>query len=282
VRRLIALQFPQWAGLPIVPVEPGGWDNRTFRLGEDMAVRLPSAEEYSAQVEKEVRWLARLAPFLPLPIPLPLAKGAPGEGFPWSWSVYRWIAGEPAARHPPADLAGFAADLGGFLAALQRIDVTDGPPPGPRNFFRGGSLATYDGETREALRRLEGARDVAGASRIWDRALGSRWNKPPVWVHGDVAAGNLLVDGEGRLCGVIDFGCAAVGDPACDLAIAWTLFDSRSRAAFRDTVALDEPAWERGRGWALWKALITLAALPGTNPSAIDESRRVLREILAD
>ncbi len=148
VGRLVAAQFPQWADLPIRPVEFDGWDNRTFRLGKVMSVRLPSAGGYAAQVDKEHRWLPRLGPHLPLPIPVPLAKGEPGEGYPWPWSVYGWLDGEHATLKRIADLHGFASALAGFLVALQRIDPTGGPAPGPHNFFRGGPLTVYDAETR--------------------------------------------------------------------------------------------------------------------------------------
>jgi aminoglycoside phosphotransferase (APT) family kinase protein len=164
VSRLVASQFPQWAGLPVKPVELDGWDNTTFRLGEDMSVRLPSAERYAAQVEKEHRWLPRLAPFLPLPIPVPLAKGVPGEGYPYPWSVYRWIEGEPAALGRIDDLVEFATELADFLTALYRIDPAGGPTPGRHNFFRGGPLTVYDADTRQALATLEGEVDTAAAS----------------------------------------------------------------------------------------------------------------------
>ena len=277
VERLVARQFPRWAGLPIEPVELDGWDNTTFRLGEDMSVRLPSAAAYAPQVEKEHRWLPRLAPLLPLPIAVPLAKGAPGEGYPFPWSVYRWLDGEPATVGRIDDLAGFATTLADFLTALYRIDPTCGPPPGRHNFFRGGPLAVYDAETRQAIAALDGRIDAHAAGAAWEAALGATWHGPPVWFHGDVAAGNLLVS-DGRLCAVIDFGISGVGDPACDLAIAWTLFRGESRDAFRAALRPDDATWARGRGWALWKALITLS----DDPSEARIAQRVIDEVLAD
>src|SRR5262249_20351374 len=159
VRRLIAAQFPEWAGLAVEPLEPGGWDNRTFRLGDVMSVRLPSAARYVAQVEKEHRWFSELAPHLPLPIPAPIAQGGPGFGYPWPWSVYRWRAGVPAARENIADLDEFARALGEFLTSLHRIDATGGPMAGAHNFHRGGDLSVYDAETRAALAALRGRID---------------------------------------------------------------------------------------------------------------------------
>ncbi|MER8449721.1 aminoglycoside phosphotransferase family protein [Mesorhizobium sp. M1428] len=280
VRRLIAAQLPKWADLPVEPVEPGGWDNRTFRLGDSMSVRLPSAAAYVAQVEKEHRWLPRLAPHLPLPIPVPLAKGAPGEGYPWPWSVYRWLGGRPAAGELIADLTEFARSLAGFLVALYRIDAADGPPAGQHNFHRGGRLSVYDAENRGALSALGSRIDKAAAEAVWATALASRWQGPPVWVHGDVASGNLLVE-DGKLCAVVDFGSSAIGDPACDLVIAWTEFYGESRQAFRDAIALDEHSWARARGWALWKALIVASGHDGNQREA-EKSWRVINEVLAD
>ena len=281
VRQLIAEQFPRWADLPIVALEPGGWDNRTFRLGSEMTVRLPSAGRYRDQVEKEQRWLPRLAPLLPFAIPTPVAKGEPGRGYPFPWSVYRWLEGEPARPNNIADMPAFATQLAGFLQALQRVDATGGPSPGSHNFWRGGSLAHYDRETRDALERLGGEIDVRGARSLWADALSSAWRRAPVWLHGDVAVGNLLVR-DGRLAAVIDFGSSGVGDPACDLAIAWTLFDGKSRAAFRQALPLDAETWMRGRGWTLWKALILVAGMAGTNDSReIDHSRHVI-DVLID
>jgi aminoglycoside phosphotransferase (APT) family kinase protein len=281
VGRLIAVQFPQWADLPIEPVEVDGWDNTTFRLGARMTARLPSAARYAPQVEKEHRWLPKLAPLLPLPIPDPLAKGVPGEGYPFNWSVYRWLEGETATAGRIADLRQFATALADFLTALQRIDSAGGPPPGRHNFFRGGPLTVYDAETRQAIAALDSRIDTDAASAVWETALAATWYGSPVWLHGDVAAGNLLVKG-GRLSAVIDFGTSGVGDPSCDLAIAWTLFGGESRDAFRAALQLDDATWARGRGWTLWKGLITLAEHIDTNPLEAGKARRVIDEVLAD
>jgi aminoglycoside phosphotransferase (APT) family kinase protein len=342
VRSLIAAQFPQWAHLPVRPVGRSGWDNRTFRLGDELSVRLPSAEGYVPAVEKEQRWLPYLAPRLPVPIPVPAGRGVPGAGYPYPWSVYRWIEGTPVDAGPVFDLLGFATDLAGFLVALRAVDPAGGPAAGPHSFWRGGPLEVYDAETRQAIALLatgpteptphppsgapdppspapaapdttspsprapdtagpgRGAPDTAGpgpaaierdepspavralregpwpvgaatrATAIWAEALAATWTGPPVWFHGDVAEGNLLLR-DGRLAAVIDFGTCGIGDPASDLRIAWTLFDGESRAAFRDAVDQDEATWARATGWTLWKALIT-AHDPG--------SRRVLAELL--
>ena len=281
VSRLVAAQFPRWADLPIRPVAVDGWDNTTFHLGDEMSVRLPSHERYAAQVDKEHGWLPALADRLPLPIPQPLAKGEPASDYALPWSVYRWLEGEIASRAPVVDLERVAVELANFLAALYRIDPTGGPPPGQHNFFRGGDLAVYDDETRDALVTLGDEVDTAAATELWEAALAATWREAPVWIHGDVFEGNLLVT-EGRLSAVIDFGCCGVGDPACDVTIAWTFLDSASREAFRRRLPLDEATWARGRGWALWKALIVLVRTRHDRPREAAQHRRTIDDVLAE
>jgi aminoglycoside phosphotransferase (APT) family kinase protein len=273
VATLVAAQFPQWADLPVAPVALDGWDNTTFRLGDDLSVRLPSADGYVPQIEKEHRWLPVLARALPLPIPEPVAVGRPTQTFPRPWSIYRWIDGEHATLDRIADLDEFAVDLGRFLRALYAIDTVEGPRAGAHSFHRGGSVDVWDEQTRASIEMLADEIDREPATEVWEAALASHWHGAPVWVHGDVAPSNLLVE-EGRLSAVIDFGCSAVGDPACDLVIAWTFFSGNSSAAFRQTVELDDATWARGRGWALWKAVINLANERRGGPSADAGARR--------
>ncbi len=281
LRRLITSQFPGWKDLPIDPIAMSGWDNRTFHLGKNMSVRLPSAAEYELQVEKEHQWLPKLAPNLPLPIPVPVAMGKPEHGYPWKWSIYRWLEGESAISAPIHDLVEFATDLANFLTALHRIDATGGPTPGLHSFYRGGSLSVYDADTRRAIASLKGNIDVASAIALWEIALSTSWKSPPVWVHGDISAGNLLVK-VGRLCGVIDFGQLATGDPACDLAINWTLFHDNSRETFQKILPLDKDTWTRARGWTLWKALIVAAGFTHPNNSESKQCWRIIEEVISD
>ena len=281
VRQLVRTQFPQWSDLPVAPVDKGGWDNRTFRLGDNMSVRLPSALGYVAQVEKEHRWLPVLGPHLPLPIPIPLGLGAPGAGYPWPWSIYGWLDGKPAHLGHVYDLSRFATDLARFLVALRGIDARNGPTAGPHNFHRGGSLSIYDTETRRSIDALAGELDMTAVAEVWDTALETSWRGPPVWIQGDIAATNLLVKG-GLLNAVIDFGCAGIGDPACGLVIAWTFLDQAARGAFRSAVTLDPATWKRARGWAIWKAMITLVQLRDTNPIEAEKQRRIIRDVLDD
>jgi aminoglycoside phosphotransferase (APT) family kinase protein len=269
-RRLVRRQFPQWAGLEVRPVAAPGWDNQTFRLGDTMSIRLPTAATYALAVPKEHRWLPVLAPQLPLPVPVPVALGSPDAGYPHPWSIYRWLDGEPATSAPIADLTAFAHEIAEFLVALQKIDAAEGPRPGPHSWFRGGPLTVYDAQTRQAIAALGDRIPAGAATRMWETALRTSWARPPVWFHGDVAAGNLLVR-DGRPAAVIDFGTSGVGDPACDLVLAWTMLSGDSRAAFREALGLDRDTWDRARGWALWKALITY-----------DESAHVLDELFSE
>jgi aminoglycoside phosphotransferase (APT) family kinase protein len=279
-RRLIDTQFPQWSPLPIRTVDHDGWDNRSFRLGEQLTIRLPTGNWYALQVEKEQRWLPVLAPRLPLPIPAPVAQGAPDCGYPYPWSVYRWLDGRPASTARSIDLPRVAAALGEFLTALRAVDATDGPEPGRHNFFRGGPLSTYEAETLAALDDLDGEVDRPAAERVWTDAISSTWERDPVWVHGDVAPGNLLIR-DGRLAGVLDFGSCGTGDPACDTTIAWTLLSGPSRNRFRDAMDLNDATWARGRGWALWKALITLRGHAHRESAEAGTARRHVAEVLA-
>ncbi|HZX03295.1 aminoglycoside phosphotransferase family protein [Kribbella sp.] len=256
VQRLIAQQFPQWADLPVTPVAVDGWDNRTYRLGTGLTARLPTAASYVAAVDKEHTWLPRLAPELPVEIPDAVAKGEPGFGYPYPWAVRAWISGETASPETVDDLDQFARSVAAFILALQRVDASDGPPAGAHSFYRGASLEHYHGETVDALAVLKDRIDSDLAATVWEAALAATWDGPPVWFHGDISHGNLLVR-DGRLSAVIDFGTSGVGDPACDLVIAYGFFSGSSRAAFREAVAQDDAMWARARGWALWKALIT-------------------------
>ncbi len=280
VCRLVAEQFPQWSELSVAPVRTGGWDNWTFHLGDDMLVRLPSAAEYALAVEKERRWLPELARHLPLPIPVSLGNGVPGAGYPYPWSIYRWLDGDRATFGGIADPVRFAGELADFLVALRGIDATDGPRPGLHNWYRGATLRTYDGTARNSLAELTGHIDVDLAAEIWSAALDARWDRVDVWFHGDIAEGNLLLK-DGHLAAVIDFGTCGVGDPACDLAVAWTLLTEPGRQGFRDRLGVDDATWARGRGWALWKTLSQHAGAieDDDDPS---ESLRVLDEIFAE
>ena len=262
VHRLLANQFPQWASLPLTPVQSAGTDNALFRLGDDMVVRLPRIGWAVDAVAMEQRWPPVLAPHLPLPIPVPLARGVPDEGYPWHWSVCPWFDGENATIDRITDPVQLARDLAQFIAALQRIDTTGTSSPGSPN-GRGVPLALRDAETRAGIASLQGMIDTGAAIAAWEAALQAPvWNTPPVWIHGDLQSGNLLVQ-NGKLSAVIDFGCMGVGDPACDLQPAWNLFSGESRQAFREALEVDDATWARGQGWSLSIGVIALPLLQG-------------------
>jgi aminoglycoside phosphotransferase (APT) family kinase protein len=278
VQRLIARQFPLWAELPIRPVAMDGWDNWTFHLGDRMKVRLPSAEGYAEQAKKESCWLPLLAPDLPVDVPVPIAVGEPDADFPWMWSVYQWIEGEPVTHE--VDKLALAEDVAGFLNALRVIDPTGGPPPGQHSFARGADpMEAYGNDARRFVDALDGKIDARTAHAVLDAAAGSKV-VAPVWVHGDVAVGNLLAR-DGKLSAVIDFGSAAVGDPSCDLAFTWVFLDGESRRVFRRLVGVDEATWERGRAWALWKAALLASTGQLVHPEE-HSPLEVIAAIIAD
>ena len=282
VKQLIAEQFPQWADLPLKPFSSTGTVNVIYRLGEEMAVRLPLDGEGAEQLKKEHRWLPTLAPHVPLAIPALLAMGEPADRYPWHWSVYRWIEGENAIHAHFDDPLQEATKLAQFVAALQKIDPTDGPLPGNHNFERGRPLATRDEAVREAIANLHDTIDTDAATFAWETALEAPpWQGSPVWIHGDLLAGNLLVD-KGRLRAVIDFGGLGVGDPATDWMFAWDLLSVESRERLRVSQSVDDATWARGRGWALSVGLIALPYYKDRNPAFAAVARHLIEEVLAD
>jgi aminoglycoside phosphotransferase (APT) family kinase protein len=283
VAQLIASQFPDWSSLPIERVAFFGTDNAIYRLGDDKAARLPRREQNVAPLQKERRWLPKLAPALPLAVPLPLAVGAPAHGYPFEWSVYEWLPGEPATQAEIADAHEAAHDLAAFISALQHVDTTGAPPPGRHNVGRGEPLARRDHATRAAIAELGERVDRPAVTAAWESALNApEYDGPPVWLHGDLDARNLLVE-NGRITGVIDFGTLGVGDPAADVMVAWKMFTPEARQTFRELLAVDDATWARARGWALSLALIALPYYTvDTNPVLVTEAERWLAEVLGE
>ncbi|TNE51184.1 MAG: aminoglycoside phosphotransferase family protein [Deltaproteobacteria bacterium] len=281
-KSLLDTQFPEWSDLPFVPVASAGTDHDLFRVGDDKLVRLPRADWTAKQVEKEQRWLPFLAPHLPLHVPVPLAKGQPTDAFARPWSVYTWLEGENAILAPLRDLEQAALQLASFLKVLQGVDASQGPPAGAHNFSRGVPLCERDELVHNAIHELGDRVDSQAVTRLWKQAVHAPvWEGPSVWIHGDIHAGNLLTL-KGSLHAVIDFGGLSVGDPACDLIVAWNLLSSNSRRVFREAINVDNATWLRGKGWALSIALIALPYYYDTNPTIVANSRRVLTELLAE
>ncbi|WP_208996004.1 aminoglycoside phosphotransferase family protein [Pseudovibrio ascidiaceicola] len=278
VRKMLDEQFPEWRDLSVRRVEQDGWDNNTFRLGNELKVRLPSAAGYVPQVEKEFNWLPKLAKHLPVAVPEPVALGKATADYPYPWSVYRWIEGETASAHSVRDMNEFARDLAAFLHALWAADTAGAPEAGDHNCHRGGDLSVYDEETRFCLSGVTDLIDADAALMIWERALQTKWTKPAVWVQGDLSTGNILIQ-NGQLSAVIDFGLCTVGDPACDLVIVWKFFSGVNREIFKTTINIDQGTWNRAMGWALWKAIRTLYYARKDN--IVDEQREATAVIEA-
>ncbi len=283
VRRLLVAQFPQWAGLPLKPIYSAGTDNAIYRLGDDLAVRLPRRPGAVPQIGKEDYWLPRFAPHLPLTIPTPLAQGEPGEGYPFPWAVHHWLVGENAVAVPITDFTQAATVLAQFVAALQSIDATGGPVHGNHNFNRGEPLINRDAFTRAGIASLPDSYDKAALLAVWEDVLRLPvWDGPLVWLHGDLQSGNVLVN-NGRLSAVIDFGCLGVGDPACDLAVAWNLLPLEARRAFRATLPpVDEATWGRGRGWSLSCWVGGVAYYADTHPAFAQMAHTAITHVLTD
>jgi aminoglycoside phosphotransferase (APT) family kinase protein len=281
-RRLIRGAFPRWAGLPLAPVASGGTDNTLIRLGEDKVARFPRRPSAAAQVEKEGRWLGRLAPGLSLPVPVPIALGRPAAGYPFPWAICPWLEGRDAHAAPLTDDRDAGAELARFLLSLRALPAEGGPPPGPHNFHRGAALAERDAAMRRAISALAEDVDSAALARAWEAALDAApWDGPPTWIHGDLHPANLLVRG-GRLAGVLDFGGLGVGDPACDAMAAWTVLGPAGRADFLDGIGAARDMRAGARGWAVSFAAIAWPYYRDTNPVLVSVARRTIAEALSD
>ena len=273
VRRLLAAQFPEWAELPIQRVASSGTVNAMFRLGDGMTVRLPLIPSGAPGILHESRWLPRLAPALPVRIPAVLGIGAPDDGYPLPWLVLDWIPG--SCPEPGSGGAALAEDLATVILALRRVSPAGAPPS-----YRGGPLAALDEQVRGCLAEL----GMPSLVPAWEAALAAPgWDGPPTCAHADLLPGNLLVGDsgadDGRLAGVLDFAASGVGDPACDLMPAWSVFTAEGRAAFRAALDADDAMWQRGRGWALAQAAIALPYYRDSNPGMAEVARTALEAL---
>ncbi|MFK0230529.1 aminoglycoside phosphotransferase family protein [Streptomyces sp. NPDC090303] len=280
IRRLVDTQFPQWAGLPLELLRPAGSDHVIYRLGGELSVRLPRYAGAIGQARKESEWLPRLAPHLPLAVPVLVGVGEPGFGYPWPWAVSRWLDGKVATVETLADSAETAVALAGFLTALQRFQYGETSALRAREDLAAPPLVARDSATRKAIAGADGVFDAAPMTELWDAAIGAPgWDGPPVWVHGDFHTGNLLTV-DGRLSAVIDFGGLGIGDPACDLMIAFTLMSAESRAVFRAALGVDDATWLRGRGWALATGLNAYTHNAGADPRVTAQTTRQITAAL--
>ena len=284
VRRLVDAQCPQWADRAVTPLpaDVEGTDNVLFRLGADLVVRMPKVEYASGQAASDARWLPGLAPHLPAEVPVPAHLGRPGEGYPWAWSVVPWVEGTTPPRLGSDDVP-LARDLATFALALRAVDATGGPRKSPGE--RGTPLRHADDAVRRGLDRLRGhddGFDLAAAERAWDACLAAPdWDRDPVWIHGDLQPGNLVVDA-GRLTAVIDWGPLGVGDPAPDVAPALWTFTGAARDAYREALAPDDATWVRACGWALAPSLTGIGYYRHTFPRMAEHGRRMVRAVIGE
>lgn len=274
VRRLVAGQFPHWAGLPVRRLTTHGTDNAMYRLGDEMAVRMPKIDWAVAGIAKEQEWLPRLAPYLPVAIPEPLAVGEPAEEYPYPWSITTWVPGRNPVVGEIADPHRLARDIARFIRAMQAVDLPDGPPTGK-------TLRERDAQVRSDIAALRDEIDADAVTSVWEEALTLPESDAPVWVHADIAPGNLLVEGD-RLVGVIDFTGVGVGDPSIDMQVAWNLLPPAARPTLREALAVDEPTWLRARARALAQALVQLPYYRETNIPLATNARHVIREVLTE
>jgi aminoglycoside phosphotransferase (APT) family kinase protein len=290
VRSLLAAQaaeaIPDASELPLEKVSEG-WDSEVWRLGDAYAVRLPRRALAAPLVLHEQAVLpgvaARLAP-TGLRVPAPLVNGTPAEGFPWAWSVVPWMEGERAMDESRASRGSWAPTLARALAALH----VDAPEEYPVNPFRGAPLATRADAVAERLRAVRDAGTLSapsatGLETVWRAGLAAAaWDRPPVWIHGDMHPGNLVTH-EGALVGIIDFGDVTAGDPAYDLAIAWLAFDAQGRRRFIAASAshYDPDIWVRARAWAAAVALMLLGH-SDDNPDYFALGQDAAAEVIAD
>ena len=281
VEQLIQEQFPEFSDLTIQPVKVQGHDNLSFRLGHDRLIRLPTKKAYALKVPKEQEILPKIAQDLSVVIPAPLKLGRPSNEYPFHFSIYQWIDGESAnnVQVDQKTKEHIAVDLAKFLQELQSIDTKDGPLPGLHNWWRGDHVSVYDQQARSQIEELKDLIDRSKALALWEKALSTRWTNKPVWIHGDFASGNIVIN-DGKLSGIIDFGGIGVGDPACDLGITWTFLEGRSRKYFRDCMGLDEDTWTRARGWVLWKATFELCNIIDKSDRVAIIQKRLIEDVL--
>lgn len=277
VKQLLNEQFPEWSHQTIHPLSHQGTDNVMLKLGENKILRFPRTQRSEESLKKEFLWLPKLDSSLPIQIPHILGVGRPNEQYPYQWAIVNFLEGRSPSDSNPLNLTLAAKDLGNFIKELQKVDTINAPlcsrkPPS----------MSCDKETRESMLALSDVFDIKVIDKLWDLALEvSSWKMDPVWLHGDIHAGNLLVQGR-KLTGVIDFGMSGVGDPACDLIVAWMLFDQDAREIFHSAVNPDEAMWDRARGCALHFGIMAYSYYKNRDPFLAGVAKRTLNEILMD
>jgi aminoglycoside phosphotransferase (APT) family kinase protein len=277
IRTLLTQQFPAWADLPLKLMRPEGTDNAMYRLGNDKLLRLPRIIGSAENIAKEAKWLPKLATHLPIAVPEIIGKGAPTPDYPFSWLICRYIEGNnpsPKTQFAPHQAA---IDLGHFVAAMQKID-TNGAP----KCQRGMHPSIRDAATRKSINLLDDIYDVRMLTDLWEKIIATpTWSGPPVWIHGDLHAGNILIEGD-LISAVVDFGLAGVGSPAADMMAAWTLLTPETREIFRSIVQPDDATWMQGRCWAFTMGVLAYPYYKDTNPIFANIAKRALDQAIVD
>ena len=283
IKRLIDVQFPEYNNLKIKAVKKQGWDNRTFRLGKEKLIRLPSGEYYSEKIIKENNFLPKLAPYLTTKISKPLKIGKPSDIYPFNFAIYDWLEGTSAnhLQFSNKELQMIAKDLTVFLNELHCINNLNGPLPGKHNGWGGGELNLFDKDTKNQIGKLRNIINKTKSLDLWEQAKSSKWNKKPVWIHGDFYLGNFLIKNN-KLTAVIDFGGMAKGDPAKDLGIAWTFLRNESKEIFKNKIQYNLDTWIRAKGWVLWKATFELCKTKDKNSEYANSQKRIINEVIID
>jgi len=277
-KNMLEEQFPQFKDLEITDIKIGGWDNKVFRLGDDKLIKMPIAKKYEIQIDTTFHWLPKLANHLPFKIPQPLGRGKPSPAYPFKWAIYNWIEGDTVFESKNIDGEKFADDLVTFIKDLHKINIDNAPAPSIHNFYRGGDLRIYDTEIIASISALKGKIDYRKAMQIWEKSIASQYHDSPLWIHGDLSLGNILLE-EGQIKAIIDFGMIAAGDPACDLAVAYNIFTADVREEFIIKMDMKKDVWDRAKGWALWKSLISFANPKATNVVEATRAKFVLKEL---
>lgn len=279
VNAIISCQFPEYSHLAVTKPKKQGHDNHTFKLGKTMIVRLPTQQSYSQAVNKEQRFLPVLAPHLKTRIPKPVRLGMPSNLYPYHFSIYEWIPGKSldVVNMCDQDKERLSLNMVEFLQELQDI-VVSGPSPGQHNWWRGGHISIYEKDAKKQFSQLSGMIDANKATQLWDAACKTKWSKRPVWIHGDLSAGNILIQ-KNKLCAVIDFGCMGVGDPACDFGVAWTLFNGKAREVFISKSGINDDVWLRAKAWILWKSTFDLCNVKNDSAKAI-ACKNIINDVL--
>lgn len=278
IGRLLSEQAPQWSNLPIRRLASSGTDNAIFRLGDHLALRIPKRPTAVALLAKELDWLPHFQG-LPLQVPVLRFRGRADIWPDCEFGIFDWVEGKIASPHNIADAGIAARDLARFLKALHEKDIAGAPAAGELNSRRGVALDLLSTATRQSIDVLADEIDARGTHALWEEACLTRGQKTPVWLHGDLKADNLITR-DGVLHGVIDWGLSAVGDPAADYATAWVWVEPSARAEFQATLDVDDEAWVRAKGWALYGAVIALSYYRGgKNDSLCRQCRLTLSRL---